>query len=67
MMTPLPNIEEISEAIKNLPSKEILIYLVTKGIFDYSKEGFDKIKKLFKINIMKENMHLFQTKNKLIC
>jgi len=45
MTPPLP-IDEILETIKNFPSKEILTYLVTKGIFDYSKEGFDKIKKV---------------------
>lgn len=45
-MTPPLNIEEIWEFTKNLPIKETLTYLSIKGVCDYSKEGFDKIKKI---------------------
>ncbi len=39
-------IEEILVFISNLPLKEVLIYLTGKGIVDYSKPGFEKIKQI---------------------
>lgn len=39
-------IEQILEYIQNLSLKDALIYLVSQGIFDFSKAGYEKIKKI---------------------
>lgn len=40
------SIEDIIEVIKDLPLKDALALLVLKKIYDYSKEGYEKIRKL---------------------
>ncbi len=41
-------IEQIISTIEKLPSKEALTFLVVNKIYDYSKEGYSKIKEVIK-------------------
>ena len=41
-----PPVEEIIEAIKELTLKGILTYLVAHGVTDFSKKGYEKLKKI---------------------
>ena len=43
-----PPIKEIIDVIAELSLKEALIYLTAKGIYDYSKKGYEQIKKIIR-------------------
>ncbi len=55
-MIPIAEINEILLFIKDLPIKESLIYFVSRGIFDYSKDKFGKLKQAI---IDKQNLSNF--------